>query len=118
PRRSAVRGGPTRGVGPFGGRGRDAGALQDLFPPGPEGRGQVVGVVGEPGMGKSRLLHEFRKTLSARAATVLEGRCVSYGGAIPYLPIVESIRNHCAVVDRHGDPTLADRPAACRPEAS
>src|SRR5437660_864852 len=63
-------------------------------------------------MGKSRLLHEFRKTLSARAATVLEGRCVSYGGAIPYLPIVEIIRNNCGIVDGDGADIVADRLAA------
>jgi len=86
--------------------------LQDLFTQVTEGRGQVVGVVGEPGMGKSRLLHEFRQTLRARAATVLEGRCVSYGGAIPYLPIIEIIRNNCGIVDGDGPGIVADRLAA------
>jgi len=112
PRRSALEERPTRSLGRFVGRERDAGALQDLFTQVTEGRGQVVGVVGEPGMGKSRLLHEFRKTLSARAATVLEGRCVSYGGAIPYLPIVEIIRNNCGIVDGDGADIVADRLAA------
>src|SRR5207245_9325151 len=77
PRRSALEERPTRSLGRFVGRERDAGALQDLFTQVTEGRGQVVGVVGEPGMGKSRVLQEFREPLSARAATVPEGPGVS-----------------------------------------
>ncbi|PYN04311.1 MAG: hypothetical protein DME07_03835 [Candidatus Rokuibacteriota bacterium] len=112
PRRSAMEERPTRSLGRFVGRERDAGVLHDLFTQVTEGRGQVVGVVGEPGMGKSRLLYEFRRGLSGRAATVLEGRCVSYGGAIPYLPIVEIIRNNCGIVDGDGPGIVADRLAA------
>jgi two-component system, NtrC family, response regulator AtoC len=46
------------------------------------GRGQMVGIVGEPGMGKSRLLAEWCQSLAAHAVTYLEGHCWSYGRAI------------------------------------
>ncbi len=111
-RRSALDERPTRSLGRFVGREREAGVLQDLFAQVADGHGQVVGVVGEPGMGKSRLLLEFRRGLGSRPATVLEGRCVSYGGSIPYLPIVEILRNNCGIVDGDGPDIVAERLAA------
>jgi len=59
-----------------------------------EGFGQVVGVVGEAGVGKSRLLLEFRKQLPAGEITFVEGRCLHYGGAMPYLPILDILRSY------------------------
>ena len=64
-----------------------------------EGRGQVVGVVGEAGIGKSRLLHEFRQSLAGRAVTWLAGDCFSYGTAIPYLPVLEVLRQNFALLE-------------------
>src|SRR5262245_5852383 len=112
PRRSALEERPTRSLGQFVGREREAAVLHDLFRQVTEGHGQVVGVVGEPGMGKSRLLHEFRRGLAGRRVTVLEGRCVSYGGAIPYLPIVEILRNNCGIIEGDSPDIVADRVAA------
>lgn len=63
------------------------------------GHGQVVGIVGEPGIGKSRLLYEFRRSLAGRQITYLEGRCLSFGGSVPYLPIVDVVRANCGIVD-------------------
>ena len=64
-----------------------------------EGRGQVVGIVGEAGMGKSRLLHEFRASLAGRAVTWIAGDCFSYGTAIPYLPVLEVLRQNFALLE-------------------
>jgi tetratricopeptide (TPR) repeat protein len=93
----------------FVGRERELGVLSDVFTQVAGGHGQVIGVVGEPGMGKSRLLYEFRRTLSRRPVTVLEGRCVSYGGSIPYLPIVEILRNNSGIVDGDAPDIVTDR---------
>src|SRR5262245_42816225 len=112
PRRSAFEERTTRLLGPFVGRERETGMLQDVLTQVVDGHGQVVGIVGEPGMGKSRLLHEFRRELGSRQVTVLEGRCVSYGGSIPYLPLVEFLRNNCGIVDSDGSDIVADRIAA------
>jgi class 3 adenylate cyclase/tetratricopeptide (TPR) repeat protein/DNA-binding XRE family transcriptional regulator len=73
------------------------------------GHGQVVGVVGEPGIGKSRLLYEFRRSLGERQVSYLEGRCLSYGGGIPYLPIVDVVRANCGIVDRDSAPVVAEK---------
>jgi tetratricopeptide (TPR) repeat protein len=50
-------------------------------------------------VGKSRLLYEFRQSLRERRVTYLEGRCLSYGGAIPYLPILDLLRADCGIVE-------------------
>jgi hypothetical protein len=70
------------------------------------GRGQVIGVMGEPGVGKSRLVYEFRQGLSGRRVTYLEGRCLSYGIAIPYLPILDILRGACGIVESDGSETI------------
>ena len=61
--------------------------LEELLARAEAGRGQVVGVVGEPGVGKSRLLREFRRRLGGRGVTWLEGDCAPYGEAIKPSPI-------------------------------
>ena len=67
-------------------------SLQAVF----EGDGQVVGVVGDPGLGKSRLVFEFDRS-ARQLATVLEGRCLSYGSGIPYLPLLDVVRGACGI---------------------
>src|SRR5262249_4699538 len=54
---------------------------------------------GEPGIGKSRLLHEFRLTLNSLNATYLSARSLSYGRELPLLPIIELVRRASAVDD-------------------
>jgi class 3 adenylate cyclase len=56
------------------------------------GHGQFVTVMGEPGIGKSRLLFEFRHGVPRDQATVLTGYCQSYGVDTPYFPIIDSLR--------------------------
>ncbi len=73
------------------------------------GHGQVVGMVGEPGIGKSRLLYEFRRSLSAKRLTYLEGRCLSYGSSIPFLPILDLVRANCGIQDGDEPTTVVDK---------
>ncbi len=75
------------------GRDREVALLADLLTRVEEGSGQVVGIVGEAGIGKSRLLHEFRARLAAERVTFLTGRCLAYGGTVPYLPILDIVRD-------------------------
>ncbi len=76
----------------FVGRARELAALREFLTRAEGGYGQVVGILGEPGVGKSRLLHEFKESLESGRATYLEGRCLSYGSTIPYLPIIDIVR--------------------------
>ncbi|MCK5202606.1 MAG: AAA family ATPase, partial [Desulfobacterales bacterium] len=55
------------------------------------GEGRVVDVVGEAGVGKSRLIYEFQKTI-AKEATLLTGLCIHYGRSINFLPVIDMVR--------------------------
>jgi class 3 adenylate cyclase/tetratricopeptide (TPR) repeat protein len=87
----------TWGLSPFVGRQRELDALDDLLARALDGQGQVVGIVGEPGMGKSRLLAEFRERLQDRAVTVLEGYCQAYTQFVPYAPVCDLLRSACGL---------------------
>jgi DNA-binding winged helix-turn-helix (wHTH) protein/class 3 adenylate cyclase/tetratricopeptide (TPR) repeat protein len=89
----------------FVGRALELTTLRALLTRVTEGQGQVVGIVGEPGMGKTRLLTEFWQQLRDTRVTYLEGRCVSYGQATPYGPLQDLLRHACGL-------TEADSPAA------
>jgi transcriptional regulator with AAA-type ATPase domain/tetratricopeptide (TPR) repeat protein len=75
----------------FVGRERELRLLQECFELTQSGQGQVVMVVGEPGIGKSRLLHEFLRRLGNRATRV-EGQALSFGRAMPFHPVIDMIR--------------------------
>ncbi len=83
-------------LSPFTGRDRELAELQRVLELALEGEGQVVGVVGDPGLGKSRLAWEFCRLAEPQAA-VLEGRCLSYGAAVAYLPLFELVRRACGI---------------------
>jgi len=88
-----------RVLSPFVGRERELETLHALLSQVETGRGQVVGVVGEPGIGKSRLIYEFRHSLAGKRLTYLIGRCLSYGGTTPYLPVLDLLRHNCGITD-------------------
>ena len=88
-----------RVLSPFVGRERACATLHALLAQVKRGRGQVVGVVGEPGIGKSRLLYEFRQSLVGKQITYLTGRCLSYGSTTPYLPVLDVLRHHCGILE-------------------
>src|SRR5215510_8736893 len=83
----------------FVGREREITMLHDLLGQVTEGRGQVVRLVGEPGVGKSRLLYEFRRGLLGQPVTYLEGRCLSYGSTIPYGLLLDLLRDNCGITE-------------------
>jgi len=64
------------------------------------GRGQIVAVVGEPGVGKSRLLHEFIHSHHTQGWLVVEASSVSFGKARPFLPVADLLRGYLRVADR------------------
>ena len=63
------------------------------------GHGQMVGIGGEAGIGKSRLLFEFRQSLAGERVTFLRGRCFSYGSAIPYFTILDMFRRNYRITE-------------------
>ncbi len=95
--RSGVVGHGARARSPFVGRARELALLQERLDAVVAGQGQVVAVVGDPGMGKSRLLAEYRRSLVGREVRYVEGHCLSYGSATPYLPLMDLVRQLCAI---------------------
>jgi len=101
----------TRALMPFVGRRRELATLHALLAQAREGRGQVVGVVGEPGIGKSRLVYEFQHSLHGEPLTYLASSCFSHGAATPYLPMLALLRQNCGVTEE--DPPAAVTAKVC-----
>ena len=97
-----------RGLTPLVGRERSLATLEELFADVKAGRGQVVFVSGDGGIGKARLLLEFRQRLAAANEEVawLEGRCVSFGSSIPMLPTIDQIRENFRIDENNGEPEI------------
>ncbi|SIT51166.1 conserved hypothetical protein [Paraburkholderia piptadeniae] len=91
PLRTRLQVAASRGLARFVGRSHELAHLEHVFSQAVAGHGQIVGVVGEPGVGKSRLLYEF-KLRAPREWLVLETFSVSHGKAYPYLPLIEPLR--------------------------
>ncbi|MDM8000576.1 MAG: adenylate/guanylate cyclase domain-containing protein [Dehalococcoidia bacterium] len=81
-----------RGLTPLVGRDRELDLLLDAFSRAKSGRGQAISIVGEAGVGKSRLLYEFKKTIANEDITFLEGRCLAYSRGEAYRPIVDMLK--------------------------
>jgi class 3 adenylate cyclase/tetratricopeptide (TPR) repeat protein len=92
----------ARGLMRFVGRGREIETLCQALDRAGAGHGQVVAVVGEAGVGKSRLAYEFVHSHRTEGWLVLESASVSYGKATPYFPIFDLIKRY-AHVEEHDD---------------
>ncbi len=97
-----------RGLTPLVGRDQELATLIELFHRVREGRGQVVFIAGEAGIGKSRLVLEFRRRLAATGepTTWLEGRCISFGQSSPLLPVVDQLRENFRIDEFDGEPEI------------
>jgi class 3 adenylate cyclase len=82
----------SKGLTRFVGRQNSLEMLNEAFEKASSGSGQVVGVVGEAGIGKSRLLLEFIKQLPEDEFNSYEGRCLHFGGSITYLPVIDVLK--------------------------
>jgi class 3 adenylate cyclase/tetratricopeptide (TPR) repeat protein len=100
--RSRLQASTRRGLSRFVGRTAELDQLHEALERAEAGRGQIVAVVGEPGVGKSRLVHEITQTVSRPQWLVLEGRALSYGKATPYLPITDLLKGYFQVEARIG----------------
>ena len=87
--------------------------LQEIFGRTLGGEGQVAMLVGEPGIGKTRLSKEFSVHARLRGATVVAGPCYEGAGFVPYQPFVEALREY--VTGREDEP-LREELGAGAPE--
>ncbi|MBI4610845.1 MAG: AAA family ATPase [Candidatus Rokubacteria bacterium] len=90
--RTRLQAAAARALTRFVGRDTEVGVLSQALDRARGGHGQVVAVVGEPGVGKSRLFWEFARSHRTQGWLVLESSSVSYGKATPYLPVVDLLK--------------------------
>ena len=93
----------------FVGRNRELELLGSRLESAMRGRGQIVGISGEAGIGKSRLIVEYRESLAAKGVTCLEGQCHSHGTAAPYLPILDLLTAACGIAEGDAPGLMADK---------
>src|SRR5262245_12232792 len=92
----------ARGLTRFVGRQQELEALQQALEQAGAGHGQIVAVVGEAGVGKSRLVYEFVHAHHTQRWSVLESASVSYGKATPYFPVLDLLKRY-SHIDDHDD---------------
>jgi class 3 adenylate cyclase/tetratricopeptide (TPR) repeat protein len=92
-----------RGLTPFAGRERELELLLDGLDRSRAGRGQAYSIMAEAGVGKSRLLYEFRKAVASEDVTFLEGRCLSYSRGVPYHPWIDTLKANFDILEGDGD---------------
>ncbi len=98
-----------RGLTPFVGRERELELLLDGFERAKAGRGQAFSIMGEAGVGKSRLLYEFRKAIANEDVIFLEGRCLSYSSGVAYHPIIDLLKSTFDIREGDEDHQVRDR---------
>ena len=86
-----------RGLSPMVGRETEVAFLSHALTQVQAGRGQVVGVIGEPGTGKSRLVWEVLQSLHTAGWRVFASRGLAYSTTTPYLPIIEILKAYCGI---------------------
>ncbi len=95
---ASADGGP-QGLSRLVGRERERAALESALKRALDGDGQVVGIVGEPGMGKSRLVHVIAAAVAARGVAVLGASAPSHGRRLPLLPVLELMRAFLGIAE-------------------
>jgi class 3 adenylate cyclase/tetratricopeptide (TPR) repeat protein len=92
-----------RGLTPFVGRERELELLLDGLDRAKAGRGQAFSIMSEAGVGKSRLLYEFRKAMSSEDVTFLEGKCLSYSRGVAYHLHIDILKANFDLREEDGD---------------
>ncbi|HYN21929.1 MAG TPA: adenylate/guanylate cyclase domain-containing protein, partial [Thermoanaerobaculia bacterium] len=99
----------ARGLTRFVGRDSEVDQLRQALERAQAGHGQVVAVVGEPGVGKSRLYWEFTHSHRAHGWLILESGSVSYGKATTYLPVIDLLKAYFRIEGRDETRTIREK---------
>src|SRR5262249_3757612 len=97
--RTRLQGARARGLSRFVGRDAEMAQIRQAAERAGGGRGQIVAVVGDPGVGKSRLLYEFLHSHPRQGWLVLEASSVSYGKATAFMPLADLLRTYFRIED-------------------
>ena len=97
------------GLTPFAGRDRELELLIDGLERTKDGRGQAFSIIAEAGLGKSRLLYEFRKSIATENVNFLEGKCLSYSRNVAYHPMIDILKSIFRIQESDGDVDIRKR---------
>ena len=98
-----------RALAPFVGRERELTIVGEQLAQAESGHGQIVGIVGEPGVGKSRFVYELTRVDRIRGWRILSCRAFSYGVTTPSLPVVELLKGHFRIDDADTAPQIREK---------
>jgi class 3 adenylate cyclase len=107
--RTRLRAAMSRGLTPLVGRERELELLLDAFERAEEGQGQAISIMGEAGVGKSRLLYEFKNEVTKRDITFLEGRCLPYSRGVAYHPVIDCLKSNFDIREGDGDVQITEK---------
>jgi class 3 adenylate cyclase/tetratricopeptide (TPR) repeat protein len=110
--RSRLQAAAARGLTRFVGRAEELAAIVGALERARGARGEVVGVVGEAGVGKSRLLWEFMHSDHTRGCLLLEGQAAPYAKDVAYGPIIDVLRKYFGIEERQDQEEIRVRVAA------
>jgi len=99
----------ARGLTGFVGRNSEIQIFGQVLQQAKSGHGQILALLGEPGMGKSRLVYEFTRSYLPAEWKVLEGISASYGKATPYYPLIELFRRYLQIREGESDEAIRTR---------
>jgi transcriptional regulator with AAA-type ATPase domain len=108
-RREPTDGRAGRHAAVFVGRRQNLALLDGYLAATLRGRGHAVGIAGDAGIGKSRLIAEFRQRLTGQPVTYREATCASYGSEIPYLPVLDILRQDCGIAETDSTDAIRDK---------
>ena len=97
------------GLTPFVGRERELELLLDGFERSKGGHGQAFSIIAEAGVGKSRLLYEFRKAVGNEDVTFLEGKCLSYSRGVAYHPVIDILKSNFNIQENDKYPEIREK---------
>jgi Adenylate and Guanylate cyclase catalytic domain/AAA ATPase domain len=104
--RRRVQAAAARGLTRFVGRQTELTTLTEALARASAGHGQVVALIGEAGVGKSRLVYECVHSYRTQGWLVLESASVSYGKATPYFPVIDLLKRYCHIEERDDARTI------------
>jgi class 3 adenylate cyclase len=98
-----------RGFSRFVGRGEEMGVLEEALDRAKAGEGAAVGIVAEPGVGKSRLCHEFAERCRTEGIEVFECQGQSHGRKIPFMPVLQMLRSYFGIADADAERIVREK---------
>jgi class 3 adenylate cyclase/tetratricopeptide (TPR) repeat protein len=99
----------VKGLTRFAGREREIELLRQSFQNIHNGISQIIGIKGEPGIGKSRLFREFKGSLKSENYTYLEGHCLHYGNSMPFRLLIDIIKAYFSIQEEDAGSAARDR---------